>query len=303
MVRPGSAWRALLLAACGTLSLAAQVLTLTFDDGPNRVPTPLLSPDQRNAAILQALEAEKVQAILFANGIDGGDTPEGRAALAAWGEAGHLVGNHTYSHLRLVDLPAFTADFQRCDAMIRALPGYTKLFRFPYLKEGSTPEVRDGMRVALAAAGYRNAHVTIPTFDWLIDERLRSRLRRDPQADLGPYRTYYVEDVLDQADRARALALELTGREVKQAVLLHHCLLNALFLGDLIRALRANGWTLVGPLEAYADPLYQQAPRTLDTGTSLLKTLAAERGLIPARTEGLEAAYAHEKDRLRKAGL
>lgn len=303
MVKVRAIGHALLLAACGALGLGAQTLALTFDDGPNRVRTPRLSPDQRNAAILQALKEAKVQAIVFANGIDGGDTAEGRAALAAWGEAGHLVGNHTYSHLRLADLAAFKTDFLRCDAMIRGIPGYAKLFRFPYLKEGATLDIRDGMRAALAEAGYRNALVTIPTFDWLIDERLRSRLRRDPQADLEPYRTYYVEDVLDQADRARALALKLTGREVAHAVLLHHCLLNALFLGDLIRALRANGWTLVGPLEAYADPLYRQAPRTLDTGTSLLKTLAAEQGLIPARTEGLEEAYAHEKDRLLKAGL
>lgn len=303
MVRPGAAGRALLLAVLGTLGLAAQTLALTFDDGPNRVPTPLLSPDQRNAAILQALKAAKVQAIVFANGIDGGDTPEGRSALAAWGRAGHRVGNHTYSHLRLADLAAFEADFLHCDALIRGIPGYTRLFRFPYLKEGATPDVRDGMRKALAEAGYRNAPVTIPTFDWLIDEHLRTRLKVDPHADLEPYRTYYVEDVLDQADRARALAMRLTGREVAHAMLLHHCLLNALFLGDLIHALRANGWTLVGPLEAYGDPLYQQAPRTLDTGTSLLKTLAAERGLIPARAEGLEEAYAHEKDRLLKAGL
>lgn len=303
MVRPRPAWWVLVLAGLAGLGLTAQTLTLTFDDGPNRVRTPLLSPEARNAGILKALADAKVQAIVFANGIDGGDTLEGRAALAAWGRAGHLVGNHTYSHLRLADLPAFEADFLRCDAMIRGIPGYTKLFRFPYLKEGATSEVRDGMRKALAEAGYRNAHVTIPTFDWLIDEHLRTRLKADPQASLEPYRTYYVEDVLDQADRARALALSLTGREVKQAVLLHHCLLNALFLGDLIHALRANGWTLVGPLEAYADPIYQQAPRTLDTGTSLLRTLAAERGLLPGRAEGLEEAYAREKEHLREAGL
>jgi len=303
MVRPGPVWRVLALAGLASLGLAAQTLTLTFDDGPNRVRTPLLSPEARNAAILKALGDAKVQAIVFANGIDGGDTPEGRAALAAWGRAGHRVGNHTYSHLRLADLAAFVADFQRCDALIRGIPGYTKLFRFPYLKEGATPEVRDGMRKALAEAGYRNAHVTIPTFDWLIDEHLRTRLKANPQASLEPYRTYYVEDVLDQADRARALALKLTGREVAHAMLLHHCLLNALFLSDLIRALRANGWTLVGPLEAYADPVYQQAPRTLDTGTSLLRTLAAERGLLPGRAEGLEEAYAREKVRLLEAGL
>lgn len=286
-----------------TLGLAAQTLTLTFDDGPNRVQTPLLSAEARNAAILKALGDAKVQAIVFANGIDGGDTVKGRAALAAWGRAGHGVGNHTYSHLRLADLATFKADFLRCDAMILNLPGYTKLFHFPYLKEGATLNVRDGMRKALAEAGYRDAHVTIPTFDWLIDEHLRTRLKADPRTALEPYRTYYVEDVLDQADQARTLALRLTGREVAHAMLLHHCLLNALFLGDLIRALRANGWTLVSPQEAYADPIYQEAPRTLDTGTSLLRTLAAERGLLPGQTEGLEEAYAREKDHLRKAGL
>lgn len=302
MVSRGVALRAFVLACLGTLALRAQTLTLTFDDGPNRVKTPLLSPDDRNAAILKALGEARVQAIVFANGIDGGDTPEGRAALAAWGRAGQLVGNHTYSHLRLTNLAVFKADFLRCDAMIQGIPGYTRLFRFPYLKEGATLDVRDGMRKVLAEAGYRNAHVTIPTFDWLIDERLRTRLHSNPRADLEPYRTYYLEDMLDQADRARALALKVTGREVKHAMLLHHCLLNALFLGDLIRALRANGWTLVGPLEAYADPIYQQEPRGLDTGTSLLKTLAAEKGLLLG-PEGLEEAYEHEKAALRKAGL
>lgn len=285
------------------VALQAQVLTLTFDDGPNRVKTPLLSPEERNEALLKALRKEKVHAIVFANGIDGGDTPEGREALAAWGREGHLVGNHTYSHLRLTDLAPYQADLLRCDALIHAIPGYTRLFRFPYLKEGETLTTRDGMRKALAEAGYRNAHVTIPTFDWLLDERLRTRLRQDPRADLGPYRTYYLEHVLDQADRARALALKLTGREVKHAILLHHCLLNALFLGDLIRALKVNGWSLVDPLEAYADPLYLEAPRALDTGASLLQALAREKGLLPNHLAGLEEAYDRERSTLREAGL
>jgi len=285
------------------VSLQAQALTLTFDDGPNRVKTPLLGPAERNEALLSALRKEKVHAIVFANGIDGGDTPEGREALAAWGREGHLVGNHTYSHLRLTDLAPYRADVLRCDAMIRSLPGYTRLFRFPYLKEGDTLVARDGMRKALTEAGYRNAHVTIPTFDWLLDERLRTRLRQDARADLGPYRTFYVEHVLEQADRARALAQKVAGREVKHAILLHHCLLNALFLGDVIHALKANGWTLVDPLEAYADPLYLEAPRALGTGTSLLQALAREKGLLPDRLTGLEEAYDREKAALTEAGL
>lgn len=295
--------RLALAMTCLSFSLQAQTLTLTFDDGPNRVKTPRLSPEERNEALLSALRKEKVHAILFANGLDGGDTPEGREALAAWGREGHLVGNHTYSHLRLTDLAPYQADVLRCDAMIRTIPGYARLFRFPYLKEGDTAATRDGMRKALAEAGYRNAHVTIPTFDWLLDERLRTRLRQDPRADLGPYRAHYIEHVLDQADRARALAQKLTGREVKHAILLHHCLLNALFLGDVIHALKVNGWSFVDPLEAYADPLYLEAPRGLDTGTGLLQALAREKGLLPDHLAGLEEAYDHEKATLREAGL
>ncbi len=295
--------RAVALALMTGLSLGAQSLTLTFDDGPNRVKTPRLSPEERNESMLKALRDEKVQAIVFANGIDGGDTAEGRAALSAWGQNGHLVGNHTYSHLRFSDLAAFKSDFLRCDAMIRPIPGYERFFRFPYLKEGPNLEMRDGMRKALAEAGYRNAHVTIPTFDWLIDERLRSRLRTNTLAELEPYRTYYVESVLNQADRARSLALKLTGREVKHAILLHHCLLNALFLRDLIQALKANGWTLVGPREAYADPIYTLETTRLDTDANLLSTLAREQGLLPGKAVGLDEAYEQEKAALREAGL
>ena len=288
---------------CFCTALGAQTLTLTFDDGPNRVKTPRLSPEDRNAALLSALRQEKVQAIVFANGIDGGDTPEGRAALGAWGQAGHLVGNHTYSHLRFTELATFRQDFLRGDSLIKGLPGYARFFRFPYLKEGPTLEARDGMRKTLAETGYRNAHVTIPTFDWLIDERLRSRLKAHPLVELEPYRAYYLESVLNQADRARVLGLKLAGREVKHAMLLHHCLLNALFLRDLIQALKANGWTLVGPLDAYADPIYEQATTRVETDANFLETLAREKGVLPGAALGLDEAYEREKTALREAGL
>jgi hypothetical protein len=159
------------------------------------------------------------------------------------------------------------------------------------------------MRKVLAEAGYRNAHVTIPTFDWLIDERLRSRLKAHPLVELEPYRAYYLESVLNQADHARDLGLKLAGREVKHAMLLHHCLLNALFLQDLIWALKANGWTLVGPLDAYDDPIYQQATTRVETDANFLETLAREKGLLPGKALGLDEAYEREKSALREAGL
>ena len=91
------------------------------------------------------------------------------------------------------------------EEVLRALPRYRKLFRFPYLKEGSTPQQRDEMRAFLKARGYRNGHVTIDASDWYVDQRLRDRLKKDPRADRAPYRDFYL-------DHIRESNLEWLGR-------------------------------------------------------------------------------------------
>jgi peptidoglycan/xylan/chitin deacetylase (PgdA/CDA1 family) len=67
-----------------------------------------------------------------------------------WGNAGHDVGNHTYSHLNFgseqTTLEAFTADVVKNEALLKGLPGWTPRFRFPYLKEGKTAAKRDEFR-------------------------------------------------------------------------------------------------------------------------------------------------------------
>jgi peptidoglycan/xylan/chitin deacetylase (PgdA/CDA1 family) len=90
--------RYLLLALCLPLPLFAQKVALSLDDAPFLRPSPRLAAPAQHRAMLETLKARKVRAILFANGVNGGDTPEGRALLQAWGEAGHLLANHSYSH-------------------------------------------------------------------------------------------------------------------------------------------------------------------------------------------------------------
>jgi hypothetical protein len=134
------------------------------------------------------------------------------------------------------------------------------------------------MRAFLKAKGWRNAYVTLDTSDWRLDERLLKVLSKTPEADLSPIRDAYVAHVIQRAAAYRELSRRLLDRDIPQVMLLHHNLLNALFLGDVIEALRREGFTLVDPDVAYQDPVYQLEPDRPAPGQSLLLSLARSRG-------------------------
>jgi peptidoglycan/xylan/chitin deacetylase (PgdA/CDA1 family) len=168
MLRLSTAALALLL-AFGPASASAQSVAFTFDDAPNMNAGPLMTAAQRNSAMLAALAKHKARAALFVTAGNGADRPEGNALVRAWGEAGHVIGNHTMTHLDLnrdaVSLAQYQKEILDCDAIISGMPGYRKWYRFTYLREGKTPEKRDGMRQFLAQQGYRNAYVSLDTSD------------------------------------------------------------------------------------------------------------------------------------------
>ena len=272
----------LMLAFALCASLGAQSVAFTFDDGPKLAPTPLLSPAQRNAAMLKALSEHHVRAGFFVTLNNGANTPEGLALLKAWGEAGHLIGNHTVTHPDLnskeITLKAYEDEVMACDAVIRTVPGYRKFLRFTFLREGNTPEKRDGMRAFLKGLGYRNAYVTLDTSDWRLDAHLRAKLEANPKLELAPYRNVYLAHLEQRADAYKELSQKLLGRQIPQVMLMHHNLLNALFLDDAIRLFESKGWKIVDPEQAYADPVYQLQPERPAPGQSLLLSLARSRG-------------------------
>ncbi|MES2125682.1 MAG: polysaccharide deacetylase family protein [Pseudomonadota bacterium] len=266
----------------------AQMLAFTFDDGPSIKATPLLSASQRNDAILAALAAHGVKAALFVTAANGADRPQGYALAGAWGVAGHVIGNHTMTHpdLNKATLAQYQQEVLDCDAIIRTLPGYQKWFRYTYLREGNTPEKRDGMRAFLVQQGYRNAYVSLDTSDWRLDEKLADVLAKNPRADITPIKRAYLSHVRQRALAYRALAQRVQGRDIAQVMLMHHNLLNALWLGDVIAMFRDMGWTIVPPQAAFADPIYQLVPEHAVPGQSLLLSMARSLGL--GKFEGWE---------------
>lgn len=307
--RPRPALRALgfILLAVPPVPLLAQSVAFTFDDGPRLEATPRLDPRARNQALLDALKRHGVRAALFVTLGNGADRPEGLALARAWGTAGHFIGNHTVTHLDLnsdsVPLEGYLGEILACDAAIRPLPGFRPWFRFTFLREGNTPEKKDGIRAFLKERGLRNAYVTLDTSDWRLNAALTELLKANPAANLAPIREAYLGHLRQRAEAYRDLSRLLLGRDIPQVLLLHHNLLNALFLDDVIGQFERMQWTITDPEATYRDFVYTLEPQRPAPGQSLLLSIARSLGYRPAGWERLVDDGDAEIDSLRRQGV
>ena len=89
---------------------------------------------------------------------------------------------------------------------------------------------------------------------------------------------YYLEHIWERSTFYDDLARKLLGRAVKHTLLLHHNVLNGLFLGDLLRMYERKGWKLIDAEKAYTDPVFDSAPNIVPAGESLVWALAKETG-------------------------
>jgi len=251
--------------------------------------------------ILSALPAP---IFLFAVG-QNVDNPQGRTILDRFAKAGHLLGNHTWSHkgYNSVEPQWFEADVLRNEALLQAWPNYRKFFRFPMLKEGSTAARRDSMRKFLHNHGYRNGHVTIDASDWYYSARLQQRLTADPGFDVARYREPYLKHLYDRASYYNDLSVKVLGRSIPHTLLIHYDLINAQFLADVVVMFKKRGWQIISAERAFEDPVYRSEPRIVPTGESLIWALAKQSGRFESvlRYPGEDDVY--EKPILDKLGL
>jgi peptidoglycan/xylan/chitin deacetylase (PgdA/CDA1 family) len=268
-----------------------QSIALTFDDGPNMADEIGLSPADRNTAILKQLADAHLKSILFVTRTD--TDPKRNELIRLWGIQGHAIGNHTATHpdFAEVSLTDFEQELLTCEKAIHEYPGFTRRFRFPYLKEGSTVQKRDGFRAFLDTHGYKSGAVSIDASDWYYSQRLSARLEDQPNADTRPYRDAYLRHLYDRAQYYDGLSRQLLGHSVAHVLLLHHNLINALFLADVVHMFRDKGWMLIDSEVAFKDPVYAMRPNTLPAGESILWALAEEKGVPGLRYPGEDDTY------------
>jgi peptidoglycan/xylan/chitin deacetylase (PgdA/CDA1 family) len=169
--------------------------------------------------------------------------------------AGFIIGNHTHSHpdIDLTSPEDYISNIFEADKILSSLSSYKKLFRFTFLKEGDSVEKRDAVRAVLKFRNYLNAYITVNTYDWYMDGLYQKALKEKRFVNMDALKTTYVQVLVSSAEFYDNMAKQVLGRSPKHVILLHENDLAALFIGDLVTALRTRGWKIISPELAYTD--------------------------------------------------
>jgi peptidoglycan-N-acetylglucosamine deacetylase len=253
-------------------------ISFTFDDGVTENKAQYKF-EVWNKMLLQNLKKHKIKAIFFSMGFNKLDI-KGKYLLKSWNDEGHLIANHSFTHPNFngskQTLKSFEIELLKNDSIIKKYSNFYPFFRFPYLKEGENKIKIEGFRKILRSHNYKNGHVSIDASDWYIEGRLVDKLKSNPNADLSGYKTYYINHLTNRANYYDSLAFKLTNRRINHVILLHHNLINALFLDDLIKKFKSNGWQINNAELAYKDSFYKNTPTNVPTGESLVWSMAKQ---------------------------
>ncbi|NJR43789.1 MAG: polysaccharide deacetylase family protein [Akkermansiaceae bacterium] len=226
------------------------------------------------------------QAALFVNpgNLAQPDGAGGEGRIAAYVRAGHVIANHSFSHRALTDMSAedYLADIDRAEAWLRSRAGYRPWFRFPFLNEGRGDAAkRDAVFAGLAARGLRHGFVTVDASGLEHGGHDNVATRAGLAIDRDALRDMYVRNHVAAADVYWRLLEQTPQRGSAHVMLLHETDIAALWIGDLVAALRADGWQVVTADDAFAGPLGTLVPR-VPSGQGPLSELIAWEAGIPA---------------------
>jgi peptidoglycan-N-acetylglucosamine deacetylase len=217
-----------------------------------------------------------------------------RQVLEIWLDAGAELGNHSYSHLNINNVPldAYTADITRGEPLVRAALAARRrtleYFRHPFLFTGPTREIKAGMQAFLDREGYRVAPVTLDNGDYMfaalyMQPEHRERVRREYVP--------YMESIVAFFE---ARTVEVVGREIPQILLLHANQLNADLMPELIAMFRRRGYDFVTLDHALADAAYGLPEDYVGRGGfSWIHRWSMTKGLAP-KGEPEPAAWVRE---------
>ena len=262
----------------GFAAAAAPQVAITMDDF-NLFGADEQTAEKRNQAILSALRAHSIKAAIFVCG-KAIDSPLGQRLLKQWNDAGHIIANHTYSHRNYAnsDFRQYSADILRCEALIknyRAIPSAVPLSiseRRRYRRAPrSDAHLPGGARIQEWCRHHRCLR--------LVHRRSTAKAAQHrSKANTTGYRDYYLQHIADRSTYYNDLSGRALGRSVKHTLLVHHNLVNELFLGDILDQYKRLGWKLIDAEDAYTDPIFNEKPDVLPAGDSLVLALALQSG-------------------------
>ena len=268
-------------------------VAITIDDLPAGASKMMSAAEitDMTSKLLTTLRDQKVPAVGFVNEkklYKFGEVDQHIAALRMWLDYGFELGNHTYSHLSLNQVPLQTwkDDVVQGENVIRLLltdhQMKLRYFRHPFLDVGRDLETRRQAEQFLVQRGYRIAPVTLDAWDWMyapVYDDARKRGDAKLQDDLVKSYLSYSDSVFAYSEQ---LSKQIMGHEPKQILLLHGNQLEADHIGELLDVLRRRGYRFVSLEEALGDQAYS-LPDTYvgEEGTGWLDHWAIAMGKPP----------------------
>jgi peptidoglycan/xylan/chitin deacetylase (PgdA/CDA1 family) len=274
----------LLVLALAAPAHAQKRIALTFDDVP-RDRGAFLTHEERTVRLIAALERARVEQAAFfvtAGFLQDADRRGGEDRITAYTAAGHVLANHSFTHPHLSERTAseYLADLDKTEAWLKGRQGRRPWFRHPYLDEGMGDKAkRDAVRAGLKARGLRNGYVTVDGADWHLEMLTQEAARAGKTMDMNALRDLYVTTHVEAANFNDALARRLLRRSPAHVLLLHETDIAALFIEDLVAALRKDGWEIITADKAFADPLRREMPDPAVTNGTLFAQMVQARGL------------------------
>lgn len=275
-----------------------RAVSFTFDDLPATRFASVADAEEMTTRLLAHIRALKIPAVGFVNESKLFARPGTSASmirlLDAWLDVGAELGNHTYSHLRLFDVPLqeVQTDVLRGERETRRLMAARgqrlRYFRHPTLNTGPDAETKQAFERFLADHGYAVAPVTIDNDEYLYAlayDRARERADSALMARLGHDYIRYMRETFQFYE---ALSDSVLGREPAQILLLHANALNADYLDGLAAMIAERGYRFVSLEQALQDPAYQLPDHYVGPrGLSWLMRWAITRRRQPGEQPGV----------------
>jgi peptidoglycan/xylan/chitin deacetylase (PgdA/CDA1 family) len=189
-----------------------------------------------------------------------------RKILQLWKAAGAELGNHTCSHLDLNVVPVtdYIADIEKGEKVTTDILGRRpKFFRHPFLRAGKDAVTKKAVYDYLANTGYTVAPVTLDNSDYMFAAAYTAAATPAAKTHIRDTYLEYMDSIFSFFE---ARSVEVTGKEIRQILLIHASQLNADAMPDLLQMMKRRGYTMVSLARALEDDVYRQAETYVGRG-------------------------------------
>ncbi len=205
--------------------------------------------------------------------------------LRMWLAAGLELGNHTFSHRSLNQIPLadYQVDLLKGETITKELLAAKgqkiRFFRHPFLQTGRTLEIKADFDKFLTEHGYTIAPISFDNADYIFSRSYDIAYDRGDKhlmKKVGDAYVPYMEKKLEYWERQ---SVNLFGREIAQTLLIHANFINSDYFEDLAAMFKRRGYHFVDLETALKDDAYRQPDKFVGgAGISWLHRWALDRG-------------------------